>query len=142
MARLIMRMVEKGEQPSEEELVMVREVIKKAEEKVNKDMRSDDDEVLYVEKEAKKDMTKDQNLIVEEENGVVEEEVVQVVEEKALEVTPKKLTLEEEARSKKTKETELVDDTAFFSSPVKTIHTFGEENGVTSKQQLYIFPSI
>ncbi|XP_074302293.1 uncharacterized protein LOC141633782 [Silene latifolia] len=136
MARLILRMVEMGERPSEEELVMVREVINKEEEKINEDMRSDDDdddEMLYVEKEAEKDMAKDQDQVVEEKDQVVEEEVVKVVEEKAIEVTPKELVLEEEARSKKTKETELVDDNTFFSSRVKTIPAFGE--GVTSKQQ-------
>jgi len=48
MARLIMRMVEKGELPSEEELVMVQAVIKKAgEELVNGDIPTDDDQVIY-----------------------------------------------------------------------------------------------
>lgn len=43
-----MRMVEKGELPSEEELVMVQAVIKKAgEEVVNGDIPTDDDQVIY-----------------------------------------------------------------------------------------------
>jgi hypothetical protein len=49
MARLILRMVETGEKPSEEELVMVREIIKEAgEEEGKKGKRAEEEVIIYI----------------------------------------------------------------------------------------------